>query len=78
VTSGFLVGFATALGTREPVAGTTVAGAGVASVGEVLTDQHRAAALLVVTALALATLAAGEVLRGRRTRDQRKTSALTV
>jgi putative copper export protein/cytochrome c oxidase assembly factor CtaG len=75
VTAGFFAGFAAALGNREPVPGTTAAGAGVASVAQVLADQHRAAALLVAAAVALAATAVAGVLRGRRTSDQRKTSA---
>jgi cytochrome c oxidase assembly factor CtaG/putative copper export protein len=75
VTAGFLAGFAAALGTREPVPGTTAAGAGVASVAQVLADQHRAAALLVAVAVALAATAVAAVLRGRQTSDQGKTSA---
>ena len=72
VTGGFLGGFATALGTRTPVPGTTVAGAGVVSVAQVLSDQHRAATLLVAVAVALVALAAGEVLRAQRSRDRGK------
>jgi putative copper resistance protein D len=78
VTAGFLAGFAAALATREPVPGTTAAGAGVASVAQVLTDQHRAAALLVAVAVALAVTAAAGVLQGRRTSDQGKTSAVAA
>jgi putative copper export protein len=78
VTAGFLAGFGAALGMREPVPGTTNAGAGVVSVDQVLTDQHRAAALLITVALALAAAAVSGFLRGGRTSDQGKTSAATA
>jgi len=44
----------------------------------VLADQHRAATLLVITALALAASAAAQVASARRTGDQGKTSSVAA
>ena len=64
----FLTGFAAALGSREPLPGTTAAGAGVASVAEVVTDQHRAAALLLAAAICVVVTAAAVLVQHRRDR----------
>ena len=77
-TAGFLGGFAVALATRTPVPGTTAAGAGIASVAQVLADQHRAATLLFTVALALAGSAAVQLAETRRTGDRGKTSSVTA
>ena len=78
VTAGFLSGFGLALATRAPVPGTTAAGAGIASVAQVLTDQHRAAALLFTAAVALAGAAAVQLAGARRTGVKGKTSSVTA
>jgi putative copper resistance protein D len=78
VTSGFLTGFGAALATRSTLPSATAAGAGVVSVGQVVADQHRAAALLVAVALVLASGAVAALLRSRQTRDPRKTSPATA
>jgi hypothetical protein len=66
-TGVFLTGFAAALGGRDPLPGTTAAGAGVASVAQVVADQHRAAALLLAVAACL-IVAAAALVRDRRAR----------
>jgi cytochrome c oxidase assembly factor CtaG len=78
VTAGFLSGFGLALATRAPVPGTTAAGAGIASVAQVLTDQHRAAALLFTAAVALAGAAAVQLAGARRKGVKGKTSSVTA
>jgi putative copper resistance protein D len=78
VTGGFLTGFAAALATRRPVPGTTAAGSGIVSVEQVLTDQHRAAVVLLAVALVLASVAAATVLRGRQSDDRGKRTPVTA
>ncbi|HKG51670.1 MAG TPA: bifunctional copper resistance protein CopD/cytochrome c oxidase assembly protein [Actinomycetales bacterium] len=77
-TAAFLGGFAVALATRTPVPGTTAAGAGVASVAQVLADQHRAALLIVLVAVALVGAAVAGLARTHQTRDQGKTTSVTA
>jgi putative copper resistance protein D len=78
VTGGFLTGFAAAVATRRPVPGTTAAGSGIVSVAQVLTDQHRAAGVLLAVALVLASAAAATVLTARQSGDRGKRTPVTA
>jgi hypothetical protein len=77
-TGVFLTGFAAALGGRDPLPGTTAAGAGVASVAQVVADQHRAAGLLLAVAACLVVVAAAALVRDRRARRSPEVGRVTL